>query len=96
MLSSTIRTLIGGTAVTMPESSGGLSAVFFFLGREIAGLGEATRGGGVATRWIAAAVDSGAGGVGSGGGAGGLAAEVPGAECSEEAFEWALARSTFT
>lgn len=69
ILSSTMRTLMGGTLpFSMPLGRDGCSVGFFFL--EILGLGDDTRGGGVADRCEAAAVPSGAGGVGMDGGAG--------------------------
>lgn len=59
---------MGGTLpFSMPLGRDGCSAAFFFL--EALGLGDDTRGGGVADRWDAA-VPSAAGGVGMAGGAG--------------------------
>ena len=79
MLSSTIRTLIGGTApgwpLSIPAGREGCSPFVFLLFFPLgAGRGDETRagGGGVAVRWIKRPSDGwGAGGVGSGGAAGG-------------------------
>ena len=69
MLSSTIKTLMGGTPLLsiIPAGSSGVSAVLFFLGRGTGrGRGEAVLGGGVAVRWIGMIIESGAGGVAKG------------------------------
>lgn len=80
MLSSTIKTFIGGTPpLSMPAGREGWSLFAFldFLGREAIGRGEETRGGGVMVRWIWSGGGSegsccgGAGGVGRGGAVGG-------------------------
>jgi len=74
MLSSTMRTLIGGTApLSIPVGRDGCSAfAFLVLFTRAAGLGEDTLGGGVATRWICRPSEGcGAGGVGNGGATGG-------------------------
>ena len=80
MLSSTIRTFMGGTPpLSIPAGRDGWSlfAFLYFLGREVTGRGEETRGGGVMVRWIWRGIGSegsccgGAGGVGRGGAVGG-------------------------
>lgn len=63
MLSSTIRTLMGGTAVF---AGCGAWSICFLLRLLLVGLrrGEVTRGGGVAVLWVV--ISSGIGGVGIG------------------------------
>jgi len=71
MLSSTINTLIGGTAAfSIPAGRFGWSFERLLFLR-CWGRGDDTRGGGVATRWICATSRGWTGGVGSGGGGGG-------------------------
>ena len=72
ILSSTIRTLIGGTAAfSIPVGNDGLSALLGFPFLRAAGRGEDIRGGGVCVRGIGTRSLVGAGGVGSGGAIGG-------------------------
>ncbi len=70
MLSSTINTLIGGTApFNNPAGKEGWSFIFLLFFDLVPGLGDETLGGGVEVRWIVVA--SAVGGVGKGGAAGG-------------------------
>lgn len=69
MLSSTIKTLMGGTAAfSIPVGKEGRSV---FLDGFFEGRGEETLGGGVEVRGMGTKLSLGAGGVGSGGAAGG-------------------------